>query len=384
MAVARNHPRCGVCDSKLVKNGTTSAGRTRWRCTHCGASTTQQRPDITRRAQVAAFHTWLLSTAPQTTAGGTGRSFRAATNWCWNIPVPQPAVTGQVHQAVMLDGTYLQGWCLLIAFDTQHVIAWQWCNRESKAAWTALLERIPAPEIAVIDGGTGLTAALAHCWPHTQIQRCYFHIFQTVTRHLTMNPKLQPGKELRSLTTALMRVDNLDQARQWTAEYLAWEARWDSFLKHRTYANAHRERPPGIGHIASWWFTHRNLRRVRSLFRGLLKHHELFTWLTHPAAPLPRTTSPLEGGPNKAVKDFLRAHRGMPEHHARRGIEWLLNSLTEHPHHPWTLAQPHHWNPPPPKPQTTTEQPDGPQPGTHFSWEDGNHLRHGWAGRHTP
>lgn len=94
----------------------------------------------------------------------------------------------------MLDGTYLQGWCLLIAFSGQHVLGWQWCDRESKPAWTALLERLPAPEMVVVDGGRGVAAALSECWPTTQVQRCYFHIFQTITRHLTMNPRLDAGK----------------------------------------------------------------------------------------------------------------------------------------------------------------------------------------------
>ncbi|MGB3886413.1 transposase-like zinc-binding domain-containing protein, partial [Gordonia sp. (in: high G+C Gram-positive bacteria)] len=40
MSGSRNSPVCGVCANKLVKNGTTSAGRTRWRCKHCGASST--------------------------------------------------------------------------------------------------------------------------------------------------------------------------------------------------------------------------------------------------------------------------------------------------------------------------------------------------------
>ncbi|WP_416375677.1 transposase-like zinc-binding domain-containing protein, partial [Neomicrococcus lactis] len=36
MPVASHRPRCGVCDCVLVKNGKTSAGRTRWRCKSCG------------------------------------------------------------------------------------------------------------------------------------------------------------------------------------------------------------------------------------------------------------------------------------------------------------------------------------------------------------
>jgi cephalosporin hydroxylase len=34
-----------------------------------------------------------------------------------------------------------------------------------------------------------------------------------------------------------------------------------------------------------------------------------------------KTTNALEGGPNKAIKDFLRHHRGMSIDHARRGVD---------------------------------------------------------------
>lgn len=384
MQVARNRPRCEVCDAKLVKNGTTTAGRTRWRCKACGASAVRNRVDLTRRAQLDAFIDWVLGSAPQRSFGGTGRSFRATTRWCWNILVAQPSVTGEVFSTVMLDGTYLQGWCLLIAYNGRHVLGWQWCDRESKPAWTALLQRLPAPEMVVIDGGPGIAAALAQCWPQTPVQRCYFHIFQTVTRHLTMNPRLEPGKQLRALTKALMKVDNIDQARAWIVEYAAWESRWDHFLKHRSYPGTHRERPRGIGEHQQWWYTHRELRTCRSLFRSLLTRNELFTRLTaDPTTPRPRTTSPLEGGPNKAIKDLLRLHRGLPEDHARKAIEWLLNNWAEHPHQPWSLARPEHWTPTQPA-RVITDEPDSPQPGTAFSWEDGNRIQKGWTGRWQP
>ncbi|MCT1922818.1 hypothetical protein M3C63_13280, partial [Brevibacterium luteolum] len=63
MTGSRNQPRCGVCANKLVKNGKTTAGRTRWRCKSCGASTTQHRPDITRHAEFQAFLSWLSGPA---------------------------------------------------------------------------------------------------------------------------------------------------------------------------------------------------------------------------------------------------------------------------------------------------------------------------------
>ena len=112
---ATNQPVCGVCATKLVKNGKTSAGRTRWRCKACGSSETVSRPDVGRRADLHAFLAWLLGRASQSDFGITDRGFRKKTAWCWAIEIPQPERTGEVHRQVIVDGTYFNGWCVLIA-----------------------------------------------------------------------------------------------------------------------------------------------------------------------------------------------------------------------------------------------------------------------------
>ncbi len=121
------------------------------------------------------------------------------------------------------------------------------------------------------------------------------------------------------------------------------------------------------------------------MFRRLIREQHLFTWIdpeiTGTGAPLPRTTSPLEGGPNKALKDLFRAHRGLPAEHARRAAEWLLNSFTAQPRDPWSLALPKHYQPTKTPAPVVIDDPIGPTFGTSFSWEDGNGIQHGWAGR---
>lgn len=388
MSGTPNAPSCGVCGSKLVKNGTTSAGRRRWRCRTCGASTTRSRPDITRKAELDAFLAWLLGQRRPAELATSTRTFHRSTAWCWNITVPPPNPGTTPAPLLMLDGTYFQSWCLLIAFDGTHVVDWQWCDREKKIAWQQILNRQPAANVVVIDGGRGLETALADTWPNTRVQRCYFHIFQTVRRHHTLNPRLDAGREILTLTRALMNVRDPEQAIMWLQAYNDWEQRWDRFLRHRTYLRAHSVRPKGVAETSTWWYTHRDLRKTRGLFRRLIRSEHLFTWIdprvTSTGQPLARTTSPLEGGPNKALKDLFRAHRGMPAEHARRAAEWLLNSLTTQPRTPADLARPEHWNPPPQRPAHTPikDEQVGPAFGTSFAWEDGNGIQHGWAGRH--
>lgn len=331
---------------------------------------------------------WLLGKNSQSeTSSETDRTFRRRIAWCWDIPVPQPVVTGEVYRQIIVDGTYFGSWCVLIAHNGSHVIGWQWCDTESKASWAILLKRFPAPDVVVTDGGTGLRSALDRYWRRTRIQRCYFHIFAAVKRHVTLNPRLDAGKEALQLTRDLMKVHDLDSAANWLGAYASWESKWSDLLKERTYAKTGVDRPSWVKSSQRWWYTHTRLRRVQGLFRQLIRDQALFTWLNETfleddKPSVERTTSRLEGGPNAALKRLLRDHRGMPEDHARHAVDWLLNSLTEHPHDPWKLAKEHladhHGMPTPAVP----EEPTGPVTyDTGLSAEEGLWTRKGWAGR---
>lgn len=95
--------------------------------------------------------------------------------------------------------------------------------------------------------GTRALSALRECWPETKVQRSLFHIRQNIRTHLTLRPKLEAGKELLALAKALTHITDLDEAASWTCEFASWEARWESFLKHRTYAKKNGVRPAHIG-----------------------------------------------------------------------------------------------------------------------------------------
>ena len=167
--------------------------------------------------------------------------------------------------------------------------------------------------------------------------------------------------------------------------YASWETRWSPFLKERTWGRVGIERPRGVKAGQKWWYTHQELRRVQGLYRRLISDQSLFTWLTESRqtpSEIARTTSPLEGGINAGIKDLLRRHRGMTNDHARRAVEWHLNTLTEFPHDPWELGQAHLEQPDPqPRPEPKNE-PLGPETyGTGLTAEEGLWTRKGWAGR---
>ncbi|PPF43813.1 hypothetical protein C5B85_11730 [Pseudoclavibacter sp. AY1F1] len=257
------------------------------------------------------FLQWLLGKQSQQeiTNTKTGRSLRRRTSWCWEIE-PTLGPVESTYPVVLIDGIYLGSWCLLIAVTEElQVLAWQWCSKESAAAWTALLTRIPAPLVVVCDGGSEFASAARSCWPDTKIQRCVFHVQMNIRRHLTLRPRSQAGKDLLKLSRAISRVVDPDSAIKWQLGLQAWWQQQGHLTKQRSSDG-----------WSSWW-THDRLRKAWLLLSKLSGNGHLFAYVSHGNA---RTTSPLEDGINNGIRTTLRNHRGMSEAHMKRAAEWFL------------------------------------------------------------
>lgn len=348
-----------------MKNGKHRSGTQRWRCPSCGASSIRRRPDVTTRGQLRQFVMWLVGKNTQGESDGTatGRSFRRQIAWCWDL-VPRLGPVETIHHAVLVDGIWIGTWCLLIALsDTGRVLGWQWCARESTAAWNALLEQIPAPAVLVSDGGSGLPSALHQCWPETKHQRCLFHLQMNTTRHLTRNPRTTAGRALRRLVMDLSGVRDEDTAIDWHLRLEQW---WQTF--------GHLTNERTLLRNGQFGFTHDRLRKAWLLIRLVVRKDLLFT---HIAYGNPRTTSALEGL-NAQIRDLLRRHRGMTEAHRRRAVEWFL-TLHELPlEHALELARPE------PQPSTASapnDQINHTLYDTGLDPTEGLWRRTGWAGR---
>lgn len=367
MPISSNTTTCLLCGNKLVKNGKHPSGTQRWRCRHCGTSTTRKRDDVTQRHQLTRFLRWLTGKHSQHDLPGphSARQFRRETAWCWNL-TPHLGPVTTTHHTILIDGIYIGSWCLLIAATEQlQVLAWQWCARESAAAWGALLERIPAPTVVVCDGGQGIASALRQHWPTTRIQRCLFHVRMNLRRHLTLNPRTEAGRHLLQLGRALTNVTTIDQAIHWQQLLNVW---WQAYGHLTRELTRYRDGTTG--------YTHDRLRKAWNLLHTLNRQRVLFTYLEHGNA---RTTSPLEGGINNGIRAVLRNHRGMSEAHMKRAAEWFL-TLHEIP-----LERAHEFittTPPPTPVNETNEAPIGPVLyDTGLSADEGLWLRSGWAGR---
>lgn len=312
---------CPACGGKTKRNGTTSAGRQRWRCTSCGASTTR-RYDKGKAKMLSLFLEWLLSKRTQAEMGMPARTFRAKTAGFWSIWPIAPACD-EVHHVIHVDGIWLKRSCVvLIACTADHVVGWHLARSESSRAWAALLARIAPPDVVVTDGGEGFESARRALWPDTRVQRCTYHVFCQVKRHTTTRPKTQAGIELYAIAKDLMRAGTADEAASWLVSYAEWCSRHDAFLKERTVVDGRTQ------------YRHERLRRARGALNRVIRSGSLFTYLDEELlaeGPVPATNNLIEGGVNRQIRVVLNEHRGMRLDRMIKAVFWYCHSRLECP-----------------------------------------------------
>lgn len=220
----------------MKRNGTTTAGKTRWRCKNpeCGASRTRR--NDTDAAGLDRFLGWLFSKETQEKVGaGTSRSFRNLAGKYWSY-WPMPHYLELPVSVLHVDGLHLRRSAVVLISSNEEgqPVGWYLARSEHSRAWRALLDQSQKPLMVVTDGGAGFRKALASKWPKMRVQRCLFHAYGNITALTSKNPKLAAGRELKNLAWSLLGIKTLEESRVWEQLYLQWDSKWDEFLKEKS------------------------------------------------------------------------------------------------------------------------------------------------------
>jgi hypothetical protein len=298
----------------MQKWGKTVRGSVRYRCAKCQKSKSDNRSVLHQNTQrhhrwETSFKSWLVGNQSQAAVaahlGITPRALRKRFASFWEGDtrdvVIQHGVTG-----VILDGTTIVGrhlWALIAQCVAGNVIGWSFESGENYRAWHALLTRLSLGEVkplfVVCDGHKGLLKAVREVWgADVVIQRCIVHVVRMVRLRLTKRPKTAAGRSLLRLMPLLEVAQTPTAVLLWQCGYEAWLKHYDEALKQRT------NNPEGK---RKWWYTHKNLRAVRSLLNNASP--DMFHFLDN--SNIPRTSNRIEGGINSRLKELLYRHRGL-------------------------------------------------------------------------
>jgi len=206
------------------------------------------------------------------------------------LPDPQPVI-------VVADITFFtRGYGILVIREPnlKKNIYWKEVSIENPEVYWQARNKIEQQgftlKAAVIDGKRGVKGVFLDL----PVQMCQFHQIAIVNRYLTRKPKLEAGKELRSIALSLTHSTE----NEFTVLLENWYSKWKDFLKEKSL-NLETQR---------WRFTH---KRLRSAYRSLKTNLQyLFTYQKYPELKIPNTTNSLDGT-FSYFKTLLRIHRGM-------------------------------------------------------------------------
>ena len=107
-----------VCGTKMMRNGTASAGTQRWRCGACGSSSVRHIGSSVK--WLDTLLRWLLGKASQAGLGMAARTFMKRTSAFWSL-WPILPICDEIHHVVYMDGLRVARKCVdLIACTDEH------------------------------------------------------------------------------------------------------------------------------------------------------------------------------------------------------------------------------------------------------------------------
>lgn len=160
------------------------------------------------------------------------------------------------------------------------------------------------------DGGPGIVAAVNQVYPHIPHQRCLVHIQRQVQAWLSNNPRTAAGKTLRVTIAGLATIATHTQKDRFIDRFREWYISSEIFLNERTYLTGVTKR---------WQYTHRNLRKARTL----LAHALPDMWHYLDDTRIPKDTNGLEGRFG-SLKQHYRQHRGLSPIKRAAYLSWYL------------------------------------------------------------
>lgn len=228
-----------------------------------------------------------------------------------NPPRFKPRINDKCH--LVIDGTYFKNnFCVLHYFDNDlnHLQYFRIVERENYYDYLTDLEFLKQLGLTIIsitsDGQKGLIKAINDVYPNVIHQRCIIHIRRMSLAYLTRFPKTEAGIELRFLARILHRIKSNNDKNLWIELFNEWCDKYDGFLKEKSISLSGRK-----------WYTHKMLRRTRSLIKNALPN--TFHYLDDPG--IPKSTNGLETR-FSYLKNSLKIHRGLSKKNRKSFIVW--------------------------------------------------------------
>lgn len=222
----------------------------------------------------------------------------------------QPRLLKIGDVVVVMDTTYFGKVFGVMVFRCPHRhknLLWKFLPYETVTEYVAGIEALQKDGWRVTAIVCDARRGVVQAFPNIPVQMCQFHQVQIVIRYITRKPKLEAGKELKTLMLLLAQTDEAS-FRHWLKQ---WHDKWKDFLAEKTTDSFTKR----------WHYTH---TRLRSAYRSVQTNLPwLFTCEHFPHLHIPNTTNSLEGSFTH-IKAKLAVHFGLRIDRKQKIIQELL------------------------------------------------------------
>ena len=291
----RNCPHCN-CSIGVIKFGTTSKGKQRFKCKRCNITWT-----LKSHPQVLAKRIWddlVFRNMNYSELADKYEMSERNVRRKLDLYTP-PEIIPTPADVIAMDVTYFgRLWGILTVINV-HNGKPLYCEATNgyETVWDyekairKLHKYNVYPKIAIADGKSGVIKMLEEYG--IKVQFCQFHQLKIVTQCITRKPVLLPNIELRNISLSLSRVDR----DIFETMVYSWKLRNETWLQEKSRAED-----------GKWGYTHRLTRRaINSLITNL---PYLFTYQEYPELEIPNTNNKIEGL-HSELKRRLNNHRGL-------------------------------------------------------------------------
>ncbi len=301
----KNCPACGCF--RVWRDGKRN-GRQRWRCRDCRH---------VWQAEARAHNAWVSKAYRAYSSGRQTLSDLALRYHCCtktlqrhfdhHNPASPVIAVAENPVALIFDGTFFgrgYGWMIYRAYGRN--IHWQEIESENLAIMERGLRHLAAQgwcfSSITIDGRKGTVSLIKRLFPDVPIQLCIFHQKAIIRRYLTAQPKTKCGKEIRTLVSFMMHMDE----KAFLQCLVGIKKDYADFLKERNEQGQ---------------FKH---RKLRSALRSLTTNAPLlYTYKNYPELTIPTTTNSCDGS-FAHWKNKIKIHRGLRKHRRTKMIKTIL------------------------------------------------------------
>lgn len=314
-----NSKRCPYCHfSTVVKKGTTSSGRQRYKCRRCSKSwTSKPHPRVLAKKiwHDLVFHNLNIEELSEK-YDLCERTIRSKLD-LYNPPLILPNKSNQNASVIAMDVTFFKrtGGILTVLDVHSGAALYEVETGGYETVWDyekairTLLEYGVRPKAAVVDGKKGVIEMLESYGLH--VQMCQFHQKRIVHKYIRKNPIIAENRSIKDLADDLTHTHRKmfeDMVYVWRAVNYDW-------LHERTWLDDGR-----------WEYTHKDSRSaINSLFNNL---PHLFTFEDYPELNIPNTNNKIEGV-HSELKRRLANHRGLKKDQKIKFVRIFLSGRTE-------------------------------------------------------